>query len=272
MNDVEPSSVADAPSLTHLPLGEILTRLDEAHDSDGGGVLATDADGTIWDGDVGVDIFEALLAAEGVRAAAHPALRAEAARYGVAVEVEGSPTAAARALYAAFSDERYAHEHAFAMMAWVFAGWHRDEVSAFAAKVLDAGKIESRIRPEMQAIFRWAERRAVPIYVVSASPIAIVALGARRLGVPVAAALAMTPAVDEQGLLLPHLAAPPVYGPGKILALERASVTAQILGAFGDSAYDAEMLRCARVPVAVTPSAGLLALLPSIERASVLLR
>ena len=270
MNDVEPSSAADAPSFTHLPLGEILTRLDEAHDRAGGGVLATDADGTIWDGDVGVDIFEALLAAEGVREAAHPALRAEAARYGVAVE--GSPTAAARALYAAFSDGRYAHEHAFAMMAWVFAGWHRDEVSAFAAKVLDAGKIESRIRPEMQAIFRWAERRAVPIYVVSASPIAIVALGVLRLGVPVAAALAMTPAVDEQDLLLPHLSAPPVYGPGKILALERASVTAQILGAFGDSTYDAEMLRCARVPVAVTPSAGLLALLPSIERASVLLR
>ena len=270
MNVVQATTATGASSLTHLPIGEVITRLDAEHDRAGGGVLATDADGTIWDGDVGVDIFEALLAAEGVRSAALPALLAEAATYGVTVE--GSPTAAARALYAAFSDERYAHEHAFAMMAWVFAGWHQDEVAAFATKVLDEGKIESRIRPEMQAIFRWAERRAVPIYIVSASPIAIVALGARRLGVPVAAALAMTPAVDAQGLLLPRLSAPPVYGPGKILALERASVTAQILGAFGDSTYDAEMLRCARVPVAVTPSAGLLALLPSIERASVLQR
>ena len=270
MNDEKTSSVGVAPSLTHLPLVEILTRLDAEHDRAGGGVLATDADGTIWDGDVGVDIFEALLAAEGVRPAALPALLAEAAAYGVAAE--SNPTAAARALYGAFSGERYAHEHAFAMMAWAFAGWHEDEVAAFATKVLDEGKIESRIRPEMREIFRWAERRAVPIYIVSASPIAIVALGARRLGVPVAAALAMTPAVDAQGLLLPRLSAPPVYGPGKILALERASVTAQILGAFGDSAYDAEMLRCARVPVAITPSAALLALLPSIERASVLLR
>lgn len=270
MNVEESSRANGAPAHTYLPVGEILTRLDAEHDRVGGGVLATDADGTIWDGDVGVDIFEALLAAEGVREAAHPALLAEAATYGVSAE--GSPTAAARALYAAFSGERYAHEHAFAMMAWAFAGWHRDEVSAFAARVLEEGKIEARIRPEMQAIFRWAERRAVPIYVVSASPIAIVALGAQRLGVPVAAALAMTPAIDDQGLLLPRLSAPPVYGPGKMLALERADVTAQILGAFGDSAYDAEMLRCARVPVAVTPSAGLVALLPSIERVSVLQR
>ena len=49
-------------------------------------------------------------------------------------------------------------------------------------------------------------------------------------------------------------------------------MTAKILGAFGDSAYDAEMLRCAGVPVAVTPSAGLLALLPTIDRVSVLAR
>lgn len=236
----------------------------------GGGVLATDADGTIWDGDVGVDIFEALLAAEGVREAALPALKAEAAAYGV--EAAGSPTAWARALYAAFSGERYAHEHAFAMMAWVFAGWHEDEVSAFATKVLDEGAITSRIRPEMKEIFRWAEHRSVPIYVVSASPIAIVALGARRLGVPVAAALAMTPAIDAQGVLLPRLAAPAVYGSGKIHALERAGVTARILGAFGDSAYDAEMLRKAHVPIAVTPSAGLLALLPSIAGAAILAR
>jgi phosphatidylglycerophosphatase C len=270
MNVVEPTSAAGAPSLTHLPVAEVIGRLDAEHDRVGGGVLATDADGTIWDGDVGVDIFEALLAAEGVREAAHATLLAEAATYGVSSE--GSPTDVARALYGAFSGERYAHEHAFAMMAWVFAGWHRDEVSAFATKVLDEGRIEARIRPEMKEIFRWAERRSVPIYVVSASPIAIVSLGARRLGVPVAAALAMTPAVDDHGILLPHLAAPPVYGPGKILALERASVTAKVLGAFGDSAFDAEMLRCAGVPVAVTPSAGLLALLPSIERVAVLSR
>jgi len=270
MNVVQPTSAAGAPPLTHLPVREIITRLEAELALTVGGVLATDADGTIWDGDVGVDIFEALLAEGGVRDAARATLLAECASCGVTAE--GSPTEVARALYAIFASEGYAHERAFAMMAWVFAGWHADEVSAFAAKVLDEGKIEARIRPEMKEIFHWAEASSVPIYVVSASPIAIVTLGALRLGVPVAAALAMTPAVDDHGVLLPHLAAPAVYGPRKILALERASVTASLLGAFGDSAYDAEMLRVARVPVAVTPSAGLLALLPSIERVVVLAR
>lgn len=270
MNVVQPRSATGAPSLTHLPVEEILTRLDAELALAGGGVLATDADGTIWDGDVGVDIFEALLAAEGVREAARAALLGECASCGVTAE--GSPTAVARALYAAFAAGGYTHERAFAMMAWVFAGWPADEVSAFAAKVLDEGRIEARIRPEMKAIFRWAEASSVPIYVVSASPLAIVTLGALRLGVPVAAALAMTPAVDDYGVLLPHLAVPAVYGPGKILALKRAAVTASILGAFGDSTFDAEMLRAARVPVAVTPSPGLVALLPSIERVVVLAR
>jgi phosphatidylglycerophosphatase C len=263
----ESSRGAGAPSLTHLPVAEILTRLDAEHAR--GGVLATDADGTIWDGDVGIDLFEALLAAEGVREAALPALLADAATYDVSAT--GSPTSVARALYAAFSGERYPHEQAFAMMAWAFAGWHEDEDAAFATSVLDEGAIEARIRPEMKEIFAWAERRSVPIYIVSASPLAIVERGAQRLGVPVAASLAMTPAVDDHGVLLPRLAAPPVYGPGKVLALQRASITA-ILGAFGDSAYDAEMLRQARVPIAVTPSAGLLALLPTIDSVAVLQR
>ena len=271
MTVVQTTSASGAPSLTHLPLVEIITRLDAALAHAGGhGVLATDADGTIWDGDVGVDLFEALLAADGVREAAREALLVECASCGVTAQ--GSPTAVARTLYAVFASEGYAHERAFAMMAWVFAGWTADEVSAFAAKVLDEGRIEARIRPEMKAIFGWAQASSVPIYVVSASPIAIVTLGALRLGVPVAAALAMTPALDAHGVLLPRLAAPAVYGPGKILALERASVTASLLGAFGDSAYDAEMLRAARVPVAVTPSPGLVALLPAIDRAVVLAR
>jgi phosphatidylglycerophosphatase C len=249
---------------------EIIERLDAALDREGGGVLATDADGTLWDGDVGIDIFEALLAAEGVREPARARLAEEARSVGL--PAEGSPTAIARALYAAHVDERYPHDRAFAMMAWAFAGWHRDEVSAFAAEVLDRGRIEARIRPAMIAILRWAERRGVPVHVVSASPIAIVEKGAARLGARVAGALAMTPKLDDRGVLLPELDGPVVYGEGKIQALTRAGVTASIVGAFGDSAYDAAMLRKAHVPVAVLPGQALLALLPGIEGVSILLR
>src|SRR4051812_44953006 len=86
--------VDDARSQTSLPLlpvDAIIARLEAERARKGGGVLASDADGTIWDGDVGVDIFEALLAAEGVREAARDTLAADAAELGLTVQGR-SPT------------------------------------------------------------------------------------------------------------------------------------------------------------------------------------
>lgn len=244
----------------------LLARMEAALLRDPSAVLATDADGTIWDGDVGYDLFEALLSSKGVREAAHEALIAEAEAFGVSAE--GSPTDVATALCAAHLTEQYPHDRAFAMMAWAFAGWSEDELRAFADEVLDRGKIEARIRPAMREILTWADRRRVPIYVVSASPIAIVEVGTKRLGVTITRALAMTPAIGEDGTLLPRLAGPVVYGEGKVRALEQAGVLGTLLAAFGDSAYDAAMLRRAHVPVAVTPAPRLVELLPGIAGVS----
>jgi HAD superfamily phosphoserine phosphatase-like hydrolase len=245
--------------------GEILGRMEAELARLPGAVIASDADGTLWDGDVGIELFEALIAARGAREAAREALAAEARSIGL--DAGGDAPALVDALYAAYASDRYAHDRAFAMMAWVFAGWRRDELVAFCGRVLDAGRIESRIRPELRAIFRWAEERGVPAYVVSASPIAVVEAAVARLGLAVARVVAMTPAVDESGAILPRLAGPIVYGEGKLSALEeaRAGARGALLAAFGDSAYDAAMLRAARVPVAVTPAPGLAALAPTIE-------
>jgi phosphoserine phosphatase len=243
---------------------EIQTRLEaELARASGPMVLASDADGTIWDGDVGFDLFEALLAARGLRDAAKGALAAEARGIGVADDGDAN-TLAAR-LYDAYKAERYAHDRAFAMMAWAFAGWAEDEVAAFATRVLDEGRIDARIRPELVGIFRWAEAQGVAVYVVSASPIGIIRAAAPRLGIALDRVVAMTPATAD-GTLLPSLAGPIVYGEGKLAALERARTDARgsLLGAFGDSTYDAAMLRAARVPVAVTPAPGLVALAPTI--------
>jgi phosphoserine phosphatase len=250
-----------APS--RLSVAEIIARLDVELERLGGGVLATDADGTLWDGDIGVDLFEALIAVEGVREAARDALAADAAQIGLTIE-DKSPTSLAARLYAAFETESYPDDRAYAMMAWVFAGWHQDEVVALAERVLDEGRIEARIRPEMQTILRWAEARRVPIYVVSASPIAIVEAAVARLGSPVARAFGTTPAVREDRVLLPCLEGPLVYGEGKVRVLLDRDLGAPILAAFGDSHYDAAMLRASRVPVAVTPAPHLVAVMPTI--------
>src|SRR4051812_19639424 len=74
-------------------------------------LLASDADGTIWDGDVGIDLFEAVIASRGVREAAREALAAEARSIGV--PVEGDANALTVALYEAFKADRYPHDRAF---------------------------------------------------------------------------------------------------------------------------------------------------------------
>jgi HAD superfamily phosphoserine phosphatase-like hydrolase len=231
-----------------------------------GATLATDADGTLWDGDVGIDLFESLLAARGARQEADEALRREAEACGVAVPGEGAH-AAASALYEAWSAGRYEEDRAFAMMAWAFAGWEQGELGAFVERVLEEKGIDARLRGSMRAILDWARGHDVEIFVVSASPRAIVERGVARLGVPAERVLAMTPAIED-GRLLPALAAPATYGDGKVRALERAcpalAAGEGLLAAFGDSAYDAPMLRAARVPVAVTPSPKLLALADTI--------
>jgi phosphoserine phosphatase len=152
------------------------------------------------------------------------------------------------------------------MMAWAFAGWAHDELAAFCAKSLADRGLDARIRPELLRLFRFAEDRGVAVYVVSASPRAIIEVAAPKLGIPRERLVAMTPARAADGRVLAALDGPIVYGDGKLAALERAcpGASRSLLAAFGDSAYDAPMLRAARVPVAVTPGPALVALAPTI--------
>ncbi|AUX49112.1 haloacid dehalogenase [Sorangium cellulosum] len=244
--------------------GDILRRIEAAHGVLGAGAaLAFDADGTLWDGDVGFDLFDALLAARAARPEAEAALRREAEAFGVAFDGGGGAHELASALHAAFLAERYPEDRAFAMMAWVFAGWREDELAAFVDRVLEEKNHAGRIRPALLPILDWARSRGVPVYVVSASPRAVVERGVARLGIAPERVAAMTPAV-RGGRLAAELGAPATYGEGKIRALERIFPELAVLAAFGDSAYDAALLRTARVPVAVAPSPKLLALAGSI--------
>ncbi|WP_437590018.1 HAD family hydrolase [Sorangium sp. So ce1000] len=238
---------------------DILRRIEAAHGAHA--ALAFDADGTLWDGDVGIDLFEAFLAGRCARPEAEAALRREAEVYGVAAE--GRAHEIASALYAAFNAERYPEDRAFAMMAWAFAGFREDELAAMVDRVLEDKRHAERIRPALLPILDWARSRGVPVYVVSASPRAVIERAVARLGVAPGRIAAMTPAVRE-GRIAPELGAPATYGEGKIRALERIFPELAVLAAFGDSAYDAALLRAARVPVAVAPSPKLLAVADTI--------
>ena len=219
-------------------------------------VLAFDADGTLWSGDVGNDLFEALIAEEAVREEARAALIVEARAAGSTER--GSTTAIAQGLYAALATGAYEEARAFAMMAWVFAGFSLDEARHFARRVALARGLDARLHRFLAPVLAWTETEKVPVWVVSASPRWIVEIGVSLLGIPPGRVVAMTPRMQEDRIAA-ELDGPPIYGHHKPVALRAACPGATLLGAFGDSSYDVPMLAASRVPVAVRPKAGLLA-------------
>ncbi|HEU4534212.1 MAG TPA: HAD family hydrolase, partial [Polyangiaceae bacterium] len=196
------------------PVARLLTRLDEARRRLGpSAVLAFDADGTLWEGDVGHDTFHALLSARAVREAARAPLAEEARRH--RLPDAGDATDLAAALYEAYLAGRYPEDRACSMMAWVFAGFTRDECDAFAREALGRVGLTERVHGEVEPVLAWARAEGVSVWIVSASPRAPVEAGARLIGLDPRQVVAATPAEGADGVLLPRTLEPMPYDEGK---------------------------------------------------------
>src|SRR5690349_6659922 len=79
---------------------EVIARIDDAAATEPGGVLAFDGDGTLWSGDVGEDLFAALLATGKIEPLAHEALVREAASE--RIDTTGDGVDVARRIHAAY--------------------------------------------------------------------------------------------------------------------------------------------------------------------------
>lgn len=248
-------------TLPRCSTAELIERLAAARDRAPAGaraLLAFDADNTIWKGDVGVDLFEALLAEDLVRPAAAEALERLAREVGVGSGLGAVGTA--RALYESWEKQLSPccpEDKTFAMQAWIYAGFTPAELTAFAERVLEKVGIAERIRPEVREIVKWARNSGVEVVVASASPRTPVEVGVRHLGIPSESVFAMTSKIDG-GVLLPELTGVFVYAEGKAVAVREGRPGAVVLGGFGDSAYDAALMRMSAVPVAIGPGPGLL--------------
>ena len=243
---------------------ELCDRLDLAHAGLApGAVIASDGDGTLWRGDIGDELFLAALRDQALREPAREALLDEAAIHGIDTPGAGDANDVAGLLFDALRAGRYDEERAFGMMAWAFAGWSLSELAVWSRRVLDDLDFEVAVRAELRPMLAWARDRSVPVWLVSASPLAIALEAARRLGIAAERVVAMEPAV-ERGMVQPRLGKRATYGEGKLLRLREAT-DAPLLAAFGDSGYDAAMLRAAELPVAVHPSPGLRALAPAMK-------
>ena len=248
---------SDAPAANTLPLvttDDAVARLEgllsEMGRAPSETLLAFDADGTLWSGDVGIDNFEALLERGAVLSAAASTLREEATACGLLIADD--PTAQARILYQAYERGAYSEDRAFRMMAYVFAGYRAEEVRRFAAEVARATGLRDRMHREVLPIVAWASRRGVLRYVVSASHAVVVESSIEQMGLPIDGIFAMAQ-IEEQGRFSARIVEPATYGAGKTAALSARVQGKALLGAFGDSGFDLHLLRAARLAVAVRP-------------------
>ena len=215
------------------------------------GVVATDGDGTLWSGDIGEDLFFALVDHGRIEEPALEAIRREARAH--AVSDAGSGREVARRIYDAYVEQRFPEERICELMAWCFAGWTREEVAAFARGVVDQCGLGPRLHREVLLVLERARAAGIETILVSASPVAVVEAAGARVGFSSGAIVAAHPRFEGE-VLLPDVHRPIPYGPGKVTRLrERIGADRVLYGAFGDNAFDVALLASARVGVAVRP-------------------
>jgi len=245
---------------------EVIERLERAR-VQAPSAMAFDADGTLWSGDVGEDVFEFAYQNGLVREAARAELERVAAEHGV--RTAGTPSDLARELHAAYRrgdvDERLTCE----IMTWSYAGLSLDELRAMARNAFDRRGLPSRVRAGLSPIRAWAEREGVRVVVISASPATIVVEALDFAGIPVFGVAGAVPAMDTDRIA-PRMATPVPYAAEKRRAGAPLMSGHDWLASFGDNSFDVDLLLAARVRVAVSPKPALLARLGEVQDALVL--
>ena len=217
----------------------------------GPGFVATDGDGTLWGGDVGEDLFHAFVERGPMREPGIEAMRREARDH--ALSDAGTGPDVARRIYAAYVEGRFPEERVCELMAWCFAGWRRQEVTAFAEQTVERAGLQARMHPEVQRVLDLARAAGLEVVLVSASPLAVVRAAGARAGFDEAHIVAARPRFDGD-VMLPEVERPIPYGAGKVSRLrEHLGPSRPLLAAFGDNAFDVDLLASARVGVAVRP-------------------
>jgi len=240
-----------------------------AEDHEGTRLVACfDADGTLWSGDLGEAAFDHAHLHDVVD---EDTVRGPIARFLADYDlgiVDDGPRTVERTLAlvsAALLDGRFEEAGArrgrardetladvYMMQTWCYAGRTLDALRAYGQRVFDdhiARTVFAHTRPLLHGL----ADRGFALAVVTASPFFLVEHAVSSLCPPGTRLLGMSTAVDD-GRVLPR-AGTCVYGPGKARAIARAFGEGAPALAFGDTVAggDREMLRAARLPVAVRP-------------------
>lgn len=224
-----------------------------------GDLLAFDADGTLWSGDIGEDAYHLAVEERLLRADALPELRAWAARFGVLTQGDANEVTAR--VFSAYMEGRFPEREVCELLAWCYAGFTRGELAEFARRVPSVYGLQSRLHRGLAQIIDWARRRQLRTVVVSASPHALVTCGAALLGFAEQDVIAARPAFDGDRLAA-RMEVPVPYGPSKYEYVQRQLGESRWIASFGDNVFDLDMLRAAKFGVVVNPKPALQGRLP----------
>lgn len=239
----------------------LLARLSSLAERAGRGILAFDGDGTLWSGDVGEDVFNRAVTSALLRPEAREALAREARTHGI--DSGGSASELAARLFAAYLAGGYPERDACAMMTWCYAGFSRQELLELTRHAFAETDLADRLHRELEPILSFARQAELRVVVVSASPQLLVEEAASHWGLPPESVTASKPAFDGERIL-PRLASPVPYAEAKPTALRALVGDGELLASFGDNVFDIDLLRAARIGVAVRPKPALRVRLPDL--------
>lgn len=210
--------------------------------------VATDADGTLWEGDVGDALFRHLIARDALDERARGALRALCLR--CLRDVPASPDAQAAALIAGHAAGTVPIEALCDLEAEAAGGRPRSEYDALLREV--AAVFATRMRPESVALITRLYREGFSVHVVTGSLGALVEATLEAAGVTVSA-VSGGRLVELESTVLPTLAEPIPLNEGKVAALRAAGRWPPAVG-LGDGGWDANFLGGCAIPLLVHPS------------------
>lgn len=195
-------------------------------------VAAFDCDGTLWSGDAGEGFFDWEL------------------KQGV---ISDEIVCWARARYADYKAGKVSEDEMCGDMVTLHKGLREDEVLQLAAEFFEE-RFVGRIFPEMRRLINELQDQGCDVWAVSSSNEWVIRVAMRHFAIPETKVLATSVEV-EGGVITDRLVRVP-SGIGKPRAI------LEVIGrppdaAFGNSRWDAEMLRSARYPVAVNPNPDL---------------
>ena len=238
-------------------IGELERRLYEGRPS----ALAFDADGTLWSGDVGDDVFRFAVAHGRLREAARSAIEEQARSRNF--ETFANVNATAKHLFDAYVAGRYPEREMCELMTWCYAGHTVSEMRELVREALAATRHAHRLHTELAPVLDFARERGLRVIVISASPRITVEIAASAWGFEPKDIAAGTAHVSA-GMIEPRMDGALPYAAQKCVAGRALLGELHWLASFGDNVFDVEMMLEAELGIAVRPKPALRARLRDI--------